>query len=87
MEDVKIEHKDNIMVIEGEFDIELDLSGIHPGYPPEDEEIFKKTAFEIMLYGEINLDYIRELVEWINKKSVPKNPSEWPRWRITFERL
>ncbi len=87
MEDVKIEHKDNVMIIEGEFDIELDITGIHPGYPPEDEDIFKKTAFEIRSYGEISLDYLRGLVEWVNRKSVSKAPSEWPRWKITFERL
>lgn len=87
MEAVKIKCECNKMIIEGEFDIELDLSGIHPGYPPEDENIFKKTAFEIRSYGEISLDYIRDLVEWVNRRSVPKNPAEWPKWKITFERL
>lgn len=87
MEDVKMELKGNIMTIEGEFDIELDLTAMHVGYPPEDEEIFKKAPFEIKSYGEINLDYLRDLVEWVNRKSVSKSPSEWPRWRITFERL
>lgn len=87
MDDVKVEYKDDKMVIEGEFDIELDLTAMHIGYPPEDENIFKKAPFEIRSYGEIDLDYLRNLVEWINRKSVSKAPSEWPRWKITFERL
>lgn len=87
MEEVKMELKDNTMTIEGEFDIELDLCGMHPGCPPEDEKIFNKTAFEIRSYGEINLEYIRDLIEWVNRKSVSKSSSEWPKWKITFERL
>lgn len=87
MDDVKVEYKDNKMIIEGEFDIELDLTAMHTGYPPEDEDIFRKVPFEIRSYGEIDLDYIRNLIEWVNRKSVSKAPSEWPRWKITFERL
>ena len=87
MEEVKMVLKDDIMTIEGEFDIELELSCIHPGYPPEDENFFNKTAFEIMSYGEINLKYLQDMVKWVNQKSASRSPSEWPRWRVTFERL
>lgn len=87
MDEVKVEHKDNIMTIEGEFDIELDLTAMHVGYPPEDESIFKKSPFEIKAYGEVNLDYIRDMIEWVNRKSVSKTPVEWPRWKIIFQRL
>lgn len=90
MEQVKMELKDNEMIIEGEFDIELDLCGMHVGYPEEDKDIFNKTAFEIRSYGEINLHYIRDFIEWINRRNVinsSKSPSEWPKWKIIFERL
>lgn len=87
MDDVKVEYKDDIMSIEGEFDIELDITAMHVGYPPEDKDIFKKSPFEIRAYGEINLDYLRDLIEWVNRKSVSRIPAEWPRWKITFERL
>ncbi len=90
MEEVKMEFKDNIMTIEGEFDIELDLSGMHPCCPPEDKELFNKTAFEIRQYGEIKLDYLKDLVKWINENNVydtSKSPSEWPKWKISLERL
>lgn len=87
MDDVKVEHKDDTMTIEGEFDIELDITAMHVGYPPEDEDIFKKSPFEIKAYGEVNLDYLSSLVEWVNRKSVSRTPTEWPRWKITFQRL
>lgn len=89
MEEVKMDIKGNIMTIEGEFDLELDLSSIHWGYPSEDEELFNKTAFEIKPYGEIGLKYLPALIEWIHRNSVCKSgtPTEWPRWKVSFERL
>jgi len=89
MEEVKMEIKDNIMTIEGEFDLELDLSAIHWGFPSEDEETFNKVPFEIKPYGEINLRYLPVLMEWLYRNSTikSKSPSEWPKWRVTFERL
>ena len=91
MEEVKMEINDNVMTIEGEFDLELDLSTIHWGFPSEDKESFKfdKVPFEIKPYGEINIKYLPALAEWLYKNSQieSKKPSEWPRWRVTFERL
>jgi len=89
MEEVKMEINGNTMTIEGEFDIELDFSSMHFGYPPEDEKIFDKTSFEIRSYGEIGLKYLPALVEWINRNSAcrPEDPTKWPRWKISFERI
>jgi hypothetical protein len=91
MESPKATYLEGKMVIEGEFDIEVELSGMHPAYPPEDEELFNKCPFEIKSYGEIKLDDVPDMVRWINEKnvygSIEKNPVEWPRWRITLERL
>lgn len=87
MESPKVIYKVKKMVIEGEFDIELELSGMHPAYPPEDKELFDKCAFEIKSYGEIKLKDVSDMVRWINKKSVCKDPGTWPHWRITLERL
>ncbi len=91
MESPKATYEDNKMTIEGEFDIEVELSGMHPGFPQEDEDLFNKCAFEIKSYGEIILDDIPDMVRWINERNVygskDKNPVEWPKWRITLERL
>ena len=53
MESPKVTYKKDKMVIEGEFDIEFELSGMHPAYPSEDKELFDKCSFEIKSYGEI----------------------------------
>ena len=87
MESPKVTYEDNKMVIEGEFDIELELSGMHPAFPPEDEELFDKCAFEIKSYGEIKLANVPLLIKWLNKKSSCKDPEKWPKWKITLERL
>ena len=87
MENPKATYKDKKMIIEGEFDIELELSGMHPAYPPEDKNLFDKCSFEIKSYGEIKLKDVPDLVKWINKKSACKDPEKWPKWRITLERL
>lgn len=89
MEEVKMEIKDNIMSITGEFDLELDVSTVHWGYPSDDEEIFNKVPFEIKPYGDIRLDDLPALIGWIHKNSARKSaePTKWPRWKVTFERL
>lgn len=89
MEEVKMEIKDNVMTLEGEFDLELDISGAHFGFPSEDEDQFNKAAFEIKPYGEINIKYLPTLYEWLYRNSMTKSktPSEWPKWKVTFERL
>lgn len=91
MEEVKMNINEKSMTIEGEFDLELDLSGIHWGFPSEDKETFNfdKVPFEIKPYGEINIRHLPKLIKWLyrNSKIKSKKPSEWPRWRVTFERL
>jgi len=87
MENPKATYEDDKMVIEGEFDIEVELSGMHPGFPPEDEEIFNRCAFEINSYGEINLSDVPDMIKWINTKNTCKDPEKWPKWKITLERL
>ena len=87
MESPKTKYKDKKMIIEGEFDIEVELNGMHPAYPPEDKELFDKCSFEIKTYGEIKLKDVPDLVKWINKKSSCKDPGTWPKWKITLERL
>jgi hypothetical protein len=93
MESPKATYEDGKMIIEGEFDIEVELSGMHPAFPPEDEELFNKCPFEIKSYGEINLEDSIDIVRWINKKNVYGNkdkkedPTKWPKWRITLERI
>jgi hypothetical protein len=37
-------------------------------------------------YGDILLKDIEGLMIWINKKSVGKEPSKWPEWKITIQR-
>ena len=87
MESPKATYKNNEMVIEGECDIEIELSGMHPAFPQEDEELFNRCAFEIKSYGEINLTEVPDMIRWINEKSSCKDPEKWPKWRITLERL
>ena len=87
MESPKATYEDNKMVVEGEFDIEIELGGMHPAFPPEDEELFNKCSFEIKSYGEIKLSDVPDMVKWINTKSVCKDPGNWPKWRITLQRL
>lgn len=87
MENPKATYEDNKMTIEGEFDIEIELSGMHPAYPPEDEDLFNKCAFEIKSYGEIELKDVPGLVEWMNAKTACKDPEKWPKWKITLERI
>lgn len=86
MEILKIEHNENMLSIEGELDIEFDVTGMHPGYPVEDKDIFKKATLEMKTYGDILLEDIADLIKWINMKSVTEKPAEWPRWKITIER-
>lgn len=87
MESPRAIYKDKKMVIKGEFDIEVELSGMHPAFPREDEELFNKCSFEIKSYGEIKLKDVPDLVKWINTNSACKDPEKWPRWRITLERI
>jgi hypothetical protein len=91
MESPKATYKDGKMVIEGEFDIEVELSGMHTAYPPEDEDLFNKCPFEIKSYGEIKLDDMPDMIRWINERNVytseEQDPVKWPKWRITLERL
>ena len=87
MESPKATYKNNEMVIEGEFDIEIELSGMHPAFPQEDENIFNICSFEIKSYGEIKLTDVPDMIRWINEKSSCKDPEKWPKWRITLERL
>ena len=87
MKILKIEQTEDILTIEGELDIEFDITGIHPGFPAEDEDIFKKTTLEIKTYGDMLIEDIGDLVKWINKKSVAKNPGEWPHFKITIQKI
>lgn len=87
MESPRATYNDEKMIIEGEFDIEVDLSTMHPAFPPEDEDLFNKCAFEIKSYGEIKLSDTPDIVRWIGTKSTCKDPEKWPKWKITFERL
>jgi hypothetical protein len=87
MESPKATYEDRKMVIEGEFDIEIELSGMHPAFPPEDEDLFNSCAFEIKSHGEIKLDDVPDMVRWINTKTACKDPEKWPKWKITLERL
>ena len=87
MESPKATYEYGKMVIEGEFDIEVELSGMHPAYPPDDEDLFNKCSFEIRSYGEIKLNDVPDLVTWINIKSACVSPEKWPKWRITLERI
>lgn len=87
MESPKVVYENGKMVIEGESDIELELSGMHPGFPPEDEELFNKCAFEIKCYGEAKLENVPDLIRWMNVKSKCVDPEKWPKWKITIERL
>lgn len=90
---LKIEQTEDTLTIEGEIDIEFDITGMHPGFPTEDEDIFNKATIEMKTYGDILLKDIEGLMEWVNKKSVsinskvlPKEPSKWPEWKITIQR-
>jgi len=87
MEILKIEQKEDILTMEGELDVEFDITGMHPGFPIEDEELFKKATLELKTYGDILIDDIGGLIEWINRRSVSKSPGEWPRFKITIERV
>ncbi len=87
MESPTAKYEDKKMIIEGEFDIEIELSGMHPGFPQDDEELFDTCAFEIKSYGEIKLRDIPGIMRWMNEKSVCKDPEKWPKWKITLERL
>lgn len=87
MESPKATYEEGKMVIEGEFDIEVELSGMHPAFPEDDEEFFNKCPFEIKSYGEIKLDDVPDMIRWIRTKSACKDPVKWPKWRITLERL
>ena len=83
---LKIEQTEDTLTIEGELDIEFDITGMHPGFPTEDEDIFNKATVEMKTYGDILLKDIEGLMSWINKKSVTKEPSKWPEWKITIQR-
>lgn len=87
MDTLKIEQKEDMLIIEGELDVEFDITGIHPGYSIEDEEYFEKSTLELKTYGDILNDDIKHLIEWINRKSVTEDPAKWPRWKIIIERL
>ena len=84
---LKIEQKDDVLTMEGELDIEFDISGMHPGFPVEDEEIFDKATIELKTYGDILIKDIGTVIKWINKESISTNPGEWPRFKVTIERL
>lgn len=77
MDILKIEQKEDMVTIEGEFDIEFDITGMHPGFPAEDEEVFEKATLEIKTYGNILLKDIEDLIKWINKKSVSEYPDNY----------
>ena len=83
---LKIEQTEDTLTIEGEIDIEFDITGMHPGFPTEDEDIFNKATIEMKTYGDILLKDIEGLMEWVNKKFVCKEPSKWPEWIITIQR-
>lgn len=83
---LKIKHTEDTLTIEGELDIEFDITGMHPGFPVEDKDIFKKATIEMKTYGDIRLKDIEGLISWINKKSISKEPAKWPEWKITIER-
>ena len=83
---LKIEQTEDTLTIEGEIDIEFDITGMHPGFPTEDEDMFNKATIEMKTYGDILLKDIEGLMEWINKKSVCKEPSKWSEWKITIQR-
>jgi len=87
MPPLKIEQTEDTLTIEGEIDIEFDITGMHPGFPKEDEDIFNKATVEMKTYGDILLKDIEGLMEWINKKSVTEYPSKWPEWKITIQRI
>lgn len=86
MPPLKIEQTEDTLIIEGELDIEFDVSTMHPGFPVEDEDIFNKATVEMKTYGDVLLKDIGDLITWINKKSVSKDPSKWPEWKITIQR-
>ena len=87
MEILKIEQNEDILTMEGELDVEFDITGMHPGYPIADKDIFEKATLELKTYGDILIKDIGDLVNWINRKSVSKKPAEFPKWKITIERL
>lgn len=86
MPPLKIEQTEDTLIIEGELDIEFDVSAIHPGFPAEDEDIFNKATVEMKTYGDILLKDIGDLIAWVNKKSVSKDAAKWPEWKITIQR-
>jgi hypothetical protein len=86
MQVLKIKTSKKKLRIEGELDIEFDITGIHPGFPVEDKDIFEKTTLEIKTYGDILIKDIEEMVKWINKKSL-SNPGEFPHFRLTIQRI
>lgn len=87
MEILKIVQTEDTLTMEGEIDIEFDITGIHPGFPTEDEDIFNKTTLEIEIYGDVLINDIGDIIRWINKKNVTKNPGEWPHFKITIQRV
>lgn len=87
MEILKIEQKEDILTMEGELDVEFDITGMHPGFPIEDKDHFEKATIELKTYGDILIKDIGDVIMWINKESVSTNPSEWPKFKITIERL
>ena len=50
MPPLKIEQTEDTLTIEGEIDIEFDITGMHPGFPTEDEDIFNIGIFMFPLY-------------------------------------
>lgn len=60
---------------------------MHPGYSIEDKDRFEKATLELKTYGDILIKDIGDLIKWINKESISKSPAEWPRFKITIERL
>ena len=84
---LKIEQNEEILTIEGELDVEFDISGMHPGFPVEDTEIFEKATLELKTYGDILIKDIGDVIKWINKEAISTRPGEWPKFRIIIERL
>lgn len=83
---LKIDQIEDTLIIEGELDIEFDITGMHPGYSLEDKEFFEKATLEIKTYGDILIKDIEGLIKWINKESVTGKPAEWPKFKITIQR-
>jgi hypothetical protein len=87
MEILKIEQKRRLLIMEGELDVEFDITGMHPGFPIEDKQHFEKATLELKTYGDILIKDIGDVIKWINKESISTDPGKWPRFKISIERL